>query len=108
MTPTRPVVLVFDTVAVMVVLLTTVNPPALPPLKLTLVAPVKVVPVMVTSVPTGPEVGVKLMTAGLTRKLAADEPEPPGVVTLRGPVVAVAGTVAVMLVLLTTLKAAVT
>ena len=66
------------------------------PLKRTALAPVKFVPVIVTPVPTGPLVGVKLaiVGAGITVKLAALVAVPPGVVTLTGPVVAPAGTVA--------------
>src|SRR6185503_16026541 len=54
------------------------------------------VPVIVTLVPTGPLVGVKfvIVGAGITVKLAALVAVPPGVVTLTGPVVAPAGTVA--------------
>ena len=70
--------------------------PALTPLNLTAVAPVKFVPVIVTLVPTGPLAGVKLVIvgAGMTVKLAALVAVPPGVVTFTGPVVAPAGTVA--------------
>ena len=66
------------------------------PLKATAVAPVKFVPLIVTLVPTGPLVGVKLVTvgAGTTVKLLALVAVPPGVVTLTGPLVAPAGTVA--------------
>jgi hypothetical protein len=65
-------------------------------LNVTAVAPVKFVPLMVTVVATGPLVGVKLVTvgAGTTVKLLALVAVPPGVVTLTGPVVAAAGTVA--------------
>ena len=64
------------------------------PLKATAVAPVKFVPLIVTLVPTGPLVGVKLVIVGATVKLPALVAVPPGVVTLSGPVVAPAGTVA--------------
>jgi hypothetical protein len=67
------------------------------PLNATTVAPVKFVPVIVTLVPVGPLVGVKLVIVGalaLTVKLVALVAVPPGVVTLSGPVVAPAGTVA--------------
>jgi hypothetical protein len=71
---------------------------ALAPLNLTAVAPVKFVPLMVTLVPTGPLAGVKLVIVGaeveLTVKLFVLVAVPPAVVTLRGPVVAPAGTVA--------------
>ena len=69
---------------------------ALAPLKATLVAPVKLVPLMVTLVPTGPLAGVKLLIVGglITVKLPALVVVPPGVVTLIVPVVAPVGTVA--------------
>ena len=64
----------------------------------TLVAPVKLVPVIVTVVPTGPLVGVNELIDG--GGMTANEPElvavPPGVVTETGPLVAPAGTCAVM------------
>ena len=66
------------------------------PLNSTAVAPLKFVPVIVTLAPTAPLVGVKLaiVGAGMTVKLAALIAVPPSVVTLTGPVVAPAGTVA--------------
>ena len=69
---------------------------ALVPLNFTDVAPVKFVPVIVTLVPTGPLVGAKLAMVGgfVTVKLLLLVAVPSGVVTLRGPVVAPAGTVA--------------
>jgi len=68
------------------------------PLKATPVVPVNPDPVMVTPVPTAPLVGVKeLMTGGPnTVNLLALVPVPAGVVTLMGPVVALAGTLAVI------------
>jgi hypothetical protein len=65
-------------------------------LNVTAVAPVKFVPLIVTLVPTGPLVGAKLVIVGglTTVKLFALTAVPPGVVTLNGPVVAPAGTVA--------------
>jgi hypothetical protein len=62
----------------------------------TAVAPVKFVPLIVTLVLTGPLAGVTLAIAGagMTVKLLALVVVPPGVVTLSGPVVAPAGTVA--------------
>ena len=65
-------------------------------MKVTAVAPLKFVPLMVTLVPSGPLVGVKLViVVGLTPvKLLVLVAVPPGVVTLSGPVVAPAGTVA--------------
>ena len=69
---------------------------ALTPLNATAVAPLKFVPLIVTLVPTGPLVGVKLVIvgAGTTVKLLALVAVPPGVVTRSGPVVAPVGTVA--------------
>jgi hypothetical protein len=69
---------------------------ALTPLKVTAVAPVKFVPLIVTLVPSGPVVGEKLVIEGAltTVKLFTLVALPPGVVTLTGPVVAPAGTVA--------------
>ena len=65
-------------------------------LKETFVVPVKYLPVMVTSVPTGPLVGVKLVMMGgvVTVKLVVEEVVPAGFVTLMGPDVALLGTVA--------------
>ena len=65
-------------------------------LKITAVAPVKSTPRIVTLVPTGPLVGVKLVIVGAptTLNTPALFAVPPGVVTLIGPVVAAAGTVA--------------
>ena len=69
---------------------------AFAPLNPTAVAPVKFVPPIVTLVPAGPLAGVKLaiVGGGTTVKLLALLAVPPGVVTLTGPVVAPAGTVA--------------
>ena len=69
---------------------------ALTPLNVTPVAPVKLVPLIVTLVPVGPLAGVKLVIVGglVTVKLVALVAVPPGVVTLIVPVVALAGTVA--------------
>ena len=73
----------------------TVNEAALP-LNLTAVAPVKLAPVIVTTVPTGPLVGEKLVIRGPTVKLPALVAVPPGVVTLIVPDVAPEGTVVVI------------
>ena len=70
---------------------------ALVPLNVTAVAPVKLLPVIVTLVPTGPLAGVKLVIVGalaVTVNAVALVAVPPGVVTRMGPVVAPAGTVA--------------
>src|SRR5207249_2857681 len=63
---------------------------ALTPLKATDVAPLKLVPLMVTVVPTGPLPGEKLAIVGgfSTANALALVAVPPGVVTLSGPVVA--------------------
>ncbi len=67
------------------------------PLNFTEVALDNVVPVMVTEVPTGPDVGKNDVTAGVTVKLVAEAGlVPPAVVTVILPVVAVAGTTATM------------
>src|SRR5207245_1179370 len=83
---------------------------ALTPLKATAVAPVKFVPLIVTLVPTGPLVGVKLAIVGglTTVNELALVAVPPGVVTLSGPVVAPAGTVAWIAVAEVTVKVALT
>ena len=68
--------------------------PAFTPLNVTAVAPVKLVPLIVTVVPAPPLVGVKPVIVGTTLKFAALIAVPPGVVRPSGPVVAAAGTVA--------------
>src|SRR5947208_929285 len=74
----------------------------------TAVAPLKLVPLIVTLVPTGPLLGVKLEIVGglMTVKLAALLAVPSEVVTLIGPLVAPAGTVAVIAVAEPTVKLA--
>src|SRR5206468_562465 len=83
---------------------------ALVPLNATAVAPVKLVPLIVTLVPTGPLVGEKLAIVGALTTV--NEPVlvavPAGVVTLSGPEVAPAGTVARMVVSEVTVKVALT
>src|SRR5439155_3983323 len=67
---------------------------ALTPLNATAVAPLKLVPVIVTLIPTAPLVGAKLViVVDPSEKLVALVAVPAGVVTLSGPVVALAGTV---------------
>src|SRR5262245_29762750 len=61
---------------------------------------------MLTLVPTVPVAGVKLAIRGATVKLEALVAVPPGVVTLSVPLVALAGTVVVIWVLVTTCNAA--
>jgi hypothetical protein len=69
------------------------------PLKATALVPVKFVPVMDTLVPVGPVEGEKLVIVGaaiVTAKESEDVAIPPGVVTAIFPVLAPAGTVAVI------------
>ena len=103
-TDSLPVVAVAGTVAVMVVAELTEKLVAATELNLTAVAPSRPVPVMVTTAPGPPDAGLKDVRVGTTLKVAVEVAVPPGVVTLRGPVVAVAGTVAVMLVAELTVK----
>ena len=80
---------------------------AVVPLNLTLVAPVKFVPVIVTLVPTMPLAGEKLVMVGaaaFTVKLFVEVAVPTGVTITIFPVTAPAGTVSVTLVLLATEK----
>ena len=56
----------------------------------------KFAPLMVTLAPAAPLLGVKLVIRGATVKLVALVAVPPGVVTVTGPLVALAGTVAVI------------
>ena len=74
----------------------------------TAVAPMKFVPLIVTLVPAGPLPGVKLVIVGglSTVKLLELLAEPPGVVTLMGPLEAPAGTVAWIAVAELTVKLA--
>jgi hypothetical protein len=89
----------------MLVALTTVNEVAAVPPKLTAVAPVKSVPVMVTVSPAAADVGVNelMLGAGINVKLLEELAVPPGVVIDITPVVPL-DTTAVMLVALTTVK----
>ena len=66
---------------------------ALTPPKVTLLAPVKLSPVITTLVPTGPLVGEKLEIVGVPRKFTLLVKVRLGVVTLTLPVVAPLGTV---------------
>ena len=107
-TPIGPVVAPAGTVAVICVPEFTVKT-ALVPLKVTAVAPVKLEPVMITLVPTAPLPGVKLVIVGAaaeTVKFVLLLAVPPGAVTPIGPVVALAGTVAVICVPEFTVKTA--
>jgi hypothetical protein len=92
-----PVLAPLGTVAVICVADTRVNSAFLLLANLTAVAPVKFVPVIVTTVPMGPLVGAKPLIVGgdaVTVKEAALVAVPPGVVTAIAPVVAPAGTFA--------------
>jgi hypothetical protein len=95
----RPVVAPDGTVAVIRVELVTTNPGAFTLLKVTEVVPVKFVPLIVTDVPTGPDVGENELIVGavpdVTVKLLALVAVPTPVVAWIGPLVAPAGTVAV-------------
>jgi hypothetical protein len=108
-----PVVAPLGTVAVIFVSETNVKA-ALTPWKVTLLVPVKPEPVIVTGVPTRPLVGVneEIFGAGVwavTVKLVLLVPVPPlVVVTAIGPVVAPLGTVALIVVSETKVKAALT
>ena len=74
----------------------TVKAPAVP-LKVTAIAPVKLAPVTVTTVPTGPLIGVKPVIIGdVTVKSLTLKAVPAALVTLILPVVAPAGTVALI------------
>jgi hypothetical protein len=81
--PVAPV----PTTAVMLVALTTVKALAAVPPKLTAVAPVKLVPVMVTICPVFPDVGVKELIVGtvLIKIKPANVPEPAEFVTVTLP-----------------------
>jgi biotin-(acetyl-CoA carboxylase) ligase len=94
-----------ETTAVMLVALTTVKEVAAVPPKLTAVAPVKSVPIMVTVSPAPADDGVNelIVGAGINVKLLEELAVLPGVVTDIVPLVPVA-TTAVMLVALTTVK----
>ena len=76
------------------------------PLKVTAVAPVNALPMIVTVVPVLPEPGLKEETVGITPNVAGLDPLPAGVVTLTVPVSAPVGTVAVMVESETTANAA--
>jgi hypothetical protein len=103
-TVTVPVAVPAATVAVICVSPFTVKDAAAVPLNLTAEAPVNAEPVMVTTVPTGPEVGVKLLTVGggITVKPAELVAVPAIVVTAIVPVELPVANVAVICVSLST------
>lgn len=83
--------------AVIEVSLFTVKLAAFTPLNFTAVAPVKLVPVIVTLLPTKPVAGLNEAMVGTTTvKLVAETAQPPGVSTRMTPVLAPAGTVTVI------------
>jgi hypothetical protein len=105
-TEIRPVAAPAGTVAPILVFELTVNAAAVPA-NLTDVVPVKFVPLIVTSVPTGPLIGENDEIVGfavVTRNLVLLKAVPPGVVTAIRPVAAPAGTVAVILVSVSTVN----
>jgi hypothetical protein len=109
-TTTFPVVAPVGTGTTMLVALQLVGVPAVP-LNFTVLVPCvapKLVPVIVTEVPTGPDVGLRLVmlgTADVTVKLTPLLATPP-IVTTTFPVVAPLGTVTIMLVALQPVGAA--
>ncbi len=103
-----PVAAPAGTVVVTCVALLTVKVAAVP-LKVTAVAPLRFVPVMVTVDPARPLVGAKPVivgAGGVTVKLAAEVAVPPAVTTLIFPLVAPAGTEVEIWVALPTTKVA--
>jgi len=95
------------TIAFIEVALTMVKEAAAVPPKATAVVQRKLVPVSVTIAPKLPLLGVNEVIVGdggITVKLAALLQVPPGVITLIGPLVVPAFTLALMLVLLTRVK----
>jgi hypothetical protein len=103
-TLTGPVVAPSGTAALIDPADRTVKLVAFTPLKLTAVAPVKVLPEILTIVPILPLVGDRLFIFGVTRKSVALVSVPPEVVTLILPLVAVVGTVALIVLVETTVK----
>ena len=88
-----PVTALLGTVAVTSISLTTVNTETTPP-KVTFVAPVKLVPLIVTNVPTFPLGGLKLAITGVTLNFF-EFADPPGVKIRIPPLFAPLGTAAV-------------
>ncbi len=95
-TPIFPVTAPLGTVAVICVPEFTVKLVAFTPPNVTEVAPLKPEPVMVTTVPIGPLVGLKLLMTGTILKGRLLVSVPDGVVTEMIPVTPLAGIVAVM------------
>lgn len=105
-TEMAPVVAPTGILAVICVAEFTVKLVALVPLKLTVVAPVKSVPVITTGEPIAPDVGVndEIVGGGMTVKLEELVTVPPGVVIEMVPVETPEGTVAVICVAELTVK----
>jgi len=96
-TTTGPVVAPEGTVTEMLVAVQLLMFVAAAPLKVTVPDAPKVVPAIVTAVPTGPEVGERLAICGVTVNVTPLLARP-AAVTTTGPVVAAEGTVTPMLV----------
>jgi hypothetical protein len=90
-----PVTAPVGTVAVTCTPEFTVNAAAFTPPNVTFVACLRLTPVMVTTVPAAPVVGLKLVICGVTRNFLLLVKVPPDVVTRTKPVVAPLGTAAV-------------
>lgn len=106
-TLTAPALTPPGTVAVICVALTTVKDAAGVVPKLTAVAPVKFVPLIVITAPASAEGGAKPLIVGVGGRIVkgeADRAVPPGVVTLTIPASAPAGSVAVICPSLLTVK----
>jgi hypothetical protein len=103
-----PVTAPAGTVVVICVLLLMVKLAVTLLLKRTAVTPVKLLPVMMTLLPVAPLVGERELTVGqaVTVKLCVCTSAQPVLLMVRGPVTAPAGTVAVICVLLLTVKLA--
>ena len=108
--PIGPVDAPLGTVAVICVAEFTVNVGALVPLNITCETAEKLVPVITTTVPIAPVVGVKLLITGggPTTNAVAEVAVPVGAVTVIVPVVAPAGTVTVSCVAEATVNAVAT
>jgi hypothetical protein len=101
-----PVVVPAGTLARICVAESTVKVEAAVPLNFTELAPVKLLPVIVTSVPTNPLTGVKEVKTGVSVKSSTLNDVPPAVVTLILPLVVPEGTFARICVAESTIKAA--
>jgi hypothetical protein len=101
-----PVTAPLGTVAITCVSEFTVKVVTFTPPKVTLVVPMRLTPVMVTTVPGEPLVGLKLVTCGATRNFLLLASAPFDVVTVTKPVVAPLGTVVLICVPETTVNVA--